>query len=240
MGCILNNEAGTKVDKGIDIKDYNPSDNSRLQGGIPSPSKDRVAEYKVFPGFSLDVQWTYAVHGRQIKLPIESLVFSVEECRFAQKGVDENGGFVIEGQFAVDGAVKAALWYNDRRHNRTFVGRFADEVVEGEWEDEGHVRDKFKLDLILKVYKADPLCLMAKENSKEPVGIARLSYGYAVFTGDIVKGEGKAEEYLLRLRFGDGKQGSFDVKFMSEGLAGQVVSPKGTEDLTMTVKNEFE
>ena len=229
MGCILDREAGTSTEKGIDIKEIEPE----LSG-------TGLKNYTLCTGFELPVQWSATFEGNEFRIPVDTLIFPYDECKFMQKGKDDNGLFVARGRFVLNGDVKIEIIYGNSEANKTFEGKFADKAVIGDWHDNSGNKGSFRLEIIVEQYRADTFSLFVKDTPEQATGIACFSYGYAVFSGKPVDPFSNDKQFLLQLVFADKEKGTFNATFLPEGISGQLTTPKGTENLTLTVKNEFD
>jgi len=236
MGCILYTESGASCEK-----------NYELQPEIFIPSiyispDGRNNVVPIFDGFMMDIQWRFTYQKTEYRIPIESLMLSSSEPRFAQNGNDSDGLFAIEGKFDVAGRVRIELVHTKAENTKIFVGQFKEgNIISGIWKNNKNEQGDFKIDLLGNIYKAENLWFLVKENSSEPCGLANFKDGICTFITQKVLDKGKINRFDLKLKFANGIKGSFDAQIYQEGIAGEIQTEKGIkENLTLTIKNEFE
>lgn len=247
MGCFNPADSKKTIDEGIAMDNLKENPQSvevkKEDKKLPTPSEEihQAAEvtkkdsHPLSPIFEMEIQWFFTYMGSETKIMGDKLRFSVEPFKFWTQEIDSDGEFSVEGHFDIKGKVEIELKHEKLELNKKFTGKFEENSIIGDWKSEKE-EGGFKLELVSNIWNSKDAFICFK-STKEPYGIGRFQYGYALMSGT----PGSDTQALVNLNFPDGNHGILECTIIEEKIHGKLKLKSGKEEeVFLTKKNEFE
>ena len=184
-------------------------------------------------GFQMPIRWRCNIDSKDFDIPVKKVCFSHDKCEFSATGHDSEGSFVVKGTIKKEGEVIIKQTYDDKNWRR-FEGKFEENVLNGKWEDNDK-EGTFTLEVISKVWRSDKH-FVALTSSWEPMGIAKLDYGFGIVHGTPSVGN----PVSLVVTFGDGKTGALKCTLKEDTMKVEVEISNEKQILYLKAKNKSE
>ena len=197
-----------------------------------SPKKER-SRINPSNGFQMPIRWRCKIDWEELDIPVKEVCFSHDKCEFSATGDDSEGSFVVEGTIKKEGEVIIKQTYNDKNWQK-YEGKFEENILNGKWENNDK-EGTFSLEVISKVWHSDKY-FVALKSFKEPMGIAKLDYGFGIVHGTPSAGN----PVSLTVTFGDGRTGKLKCTLKEDTMKVEVEVSNEKQILYLKAKNESE
>lgn len=218
MGCLYARDTGTATEKGLILGDLKE---------VKHSEKGKSTTITQTFDFDIDIKWHFTIAGLNSNIPVRSLTFSKEKCQFWHKGFDDNGKVSVMGDFDIKGNSTIQFKHDKAQYNKVFRGNFAENSIEGEWEDQAKQKGPFKIELLTEVWKSNDTVFCIKNQD----GIGYFPYGWAILSNCYDR------EGYIKICFADGKTGSLRYTHNDQKINATVSLPSGSEDKITLIKN---